>query len=384
MRALFGCIQVRVRIRGADAGVILDAAGRAGVAMRGIALERDGLSAWVAAADLFQLRPALRAIAARARFTGRRGPGVWLALALSRPGFLAGSLVLVAAYAALASRVWWVSVAEGPRVPAAGVLGVVRALGLRPGEPVAAIRPHVIERAVLARFPDLGWVGMAVDGVRVRLIVMVRPAEPLPPPRGAEPLRAMASGIVTHIEVHEGSAAVAVGETVVKGQVLIRPEEAGEPVPPAGVVLGRTFHQVRVFEPFVVAKRRWRPPVTRLTVVRVDGEPLRLGQPPPGSVRQSGRLLWRNPLLPVEVEQDTYARLSQVNVRRSPAATRRAALKVGRALLRSELPRSYRLVEEHVRFVTTRTGVELTVTTDTEQDLALGAASTPKGGRGAR
>lgn len=380
MRTQVRCIEVRVRVRGAEASAVLDAAYRAGVAMRGLAIGPDELAAWVRATDLERLRPVLRALGARARFSARRGLGPWVLAPLGRPVLLLGALILAVGYVLLASRVWWVSVAEGPRVPVAQVLRATRALGLKPGVPKGAIDPLRLERELVARFPAFSWVGVRVDGVRVRLFVMVRAPEPELASASLQPLRAAATGIVTRIEVHQGTAAVAVGDTVVRGQVLIRAERGGEPARAAGVVLGRTFHQVRVFEPFVVQERRPGARVTRVTVVRIDGQPVILGTPPPGSSRLGHRVVWRNPLLPVEIERDTYTRSRRVKIRRTLAQVRWAARRAARARLVAELPRSYRLVDERTRFATTAQGVELTVTTDSEQDLTQGAASTPKRG----
>jgi similar to stage IV sporulation protein len=243
----------RVRIEGAEERLFRRALGH-GVALRRITWRRGALEAEVPLDALPVLEDEARTLGAAMRVLARGGLPVWLAALGRRPVFVAAGLAAAAVYVALSLFVWQVRVVGVEGGEAERVRALAAAMGLRPGA-VRALVPVDEIRQALGRLPGHLYAGVRFYGVDAYIEVAKVPAEAeLPPPAAAGDLVARMAGLVTRVVVFRGRAAVAAGDTVVPGQVLIAGEEgtsepaaeAGQPVvlqPVAadGVVFARVF-----------------------------------------------------------------------------------------------------------------------------------------------
>jgi len=141
-----------------------------------------------------------------------------LAMALSLVVFLSALMML-------AGRAWLVEV----RLTGAEPYNLERALrtaGVRVGMPMRDVDAYSLSQRLMLEAGDLSYVGVRKQGVRL-LIEAVGEAEPPPiyNPDAARDLRATRDGVVEAVTVLAGIAAVKPGDTVVRGQTLIRGEE---------------------------------------------------------------------------------------------------------------------------------------------------------------
>jgi similar to stage IV sporulation protein len=141
-----------------------------------------------------------------------------LAMALSLMIFL-GVLMM------MAGRAWMVEV----RLTGAEPFNLERAMrkaGVQVGMDLTGLDAHTLSQELMASAGDLAYVGVSRQGVRLLIeAVGEDPPPPLYDPAAARDLRAMRDGVVESVTVLAGKAAVKPGDTVRKGQALIRGEE---------------------------------------------------------------------------------------------------------------------------------------------------------------
>ncbi len=142
---------------------------------------------------------------------------------LFRPSLpIAVLFALVLTWAVL-SRLWLIQLPpEAPETLAAELAS----LGVRPGIPLTAIDTHRLEDALYARLGAYAFIGARVDGVRLKITTVKALPEPdLYDPVNARDLVAKEDAIILNIDALAGVAAVKPGDTVKRGQLLIRGEE---------------------------------------------------------------------------------------------------------------------------------------------------------------
>ena len=168
-----------------------------------------------------------------------------------RATMLAGAAVCLLAASAFFSRVWLVDVelAGGREASVAPVERALEEMGVRPGVAKSALDADRLESALAAASPDFSFVGVRIQGVR--LLVEVAPAVAAPEVYqidAGRDLVASHDGVVLSVNVETGVACVEPGDTVARGQVLIRGEERVSKEETRGVaalgsVVARTWHE---------------------------------------------------------------------------------------------------------------------------------------------
>ena len=161
--------------------------------------------------------------------TARRGRCAAERRARSRWTLLAGLAVFVAASWLFLSRVWNIDIefsgsAVG-RGDEAAVRQVLEDMGVRPGIG-RDIDTSLLSSELLARMDGVSFAGTRVEGVRLR----VEAAPEAPPPEvydieASRDLYASRGGIVVSVNAEAGEPCVKPGDTVRRGQLLIRGEE---------------------------------------------------------------------------------------------------------------------------------------------------------------
>lgn len=183
-----------------------------------------------------------------------RGAPPFLLRFRKRYAFLVGLVLAILTVCFLSRFVLVIQVEGNERTPTQTILSILQRQGLRPGAygPSLAIRD--MTNQLLLELEDLSWATVNLHGIRAQVIVR----EATEPPAIVDEtvlgdIVAKVPGIVTKIEPWSGDPAVAVGDTVVPGDVLIRgsvemapPEYSGletrwMPVRAMGKVEGRTW-----------------------------------------------------------------------------------------------------------------------------------------------
>ncbi|MGE5528010.1 MAG: sporulation protein YqfD [Patescibacteria group bacterium] len=336
-----------VLIRGAALERLLNLASANGIYLWDIRRYRpDFMVVSVGPRGFRALRPYLRRTHCRAAIKRRRGlPFLWRRLA-RRPGFLAGFALFAATIGILTGFVWRIEVVGAERLPRAAILRSLRRLGLYEGVWRGRLDKDGIEKRLAIATPDADWLGLEIRG----MVAVVRVVERILPPRqrSGGDLVAARDGLITGMVVYRGTPAVAEGETVHAGQLLVsgvevRADAAGQlaprKVPASARVRARVWDEARSLVPLAF----WRlvPTGRRTSALRLRLGPwqavLGSGRPPyiwfqQSRSRHSLRIGRNTPPL-VELTIDRYREARPVLCRRD----RRAAAALAAAEARARL-----------------------------------------------
>lgn len=140
------------------------------------------------------------------------------------PRLVPGAIALLTALCCLAFSlqfVWRIDI-SGAGAYAGEVRQYLHAQGLRPGRLKSAIQTSQICDDLLYRLPRIAWVRARIQGVTLRIEI----TQGVPMPSGisqtaAGNIVAVCDGVIAHIDVYAGEAAVSAGDTVREGDVLI-------------------------------------------------------------------------------------------------------------------------------------------------------------------
>ena len=209
---------------------------------------------------------------------------------LRRWTLLPGVLLCAALLCLYLQRVWMVDVAFVGERPAgfseADVRAMLAEMGARPGMLARDVDTDEIELALSARSEDFSFVGARVQGVR--LLVEVAPSLEEPEVYALDEARdlvAACDGVIVSVNAQSGVAAVKSGNTVRKGDVLIRGEERVSNEEVRGVAARGE-----------VIARTWAEAEAEASTVRL--ERVYTGRERTGSVLRL--LSWQFPLSPTE------------------------------------------------------------------------------------
>ena len=139
-----------------------------------------------------------------------------------RYALLVGVVLSLTAVCVLSQFVLTVEVEGNERLPSAVILTELRRLGLRPGTYGPGVDEAMVGQQLILRLEGLSWCAVNLRGTVAQ--VLVREAIKAPELLDETILGdvvAKAPGIITHMEVHAGGAAVREGNTVLPGDVLI-------------------------------------------------------------------------------------------------------------------------------------------------------------------
>ncbi len=273
-----------------------------------------------------------------------------------RWGLVAGAIFFVAALYLATSVVWDVRVSGTKHFEKAEILALAEQLGIRPGVWKWKLNLHELEEEFPRRHSGIAWAGLQFHGILLEIEIVEHLPGVIADDRPAD-LVASKDGLIERIVVIEGKAAVKVGDTVSKGDLLIEgivnleegildPEEQtqAQEVRARGEVEARVWYEGR--EPL-----RLKRVSTELTgasrkslYLRWKGKQLRLWGPPRNPYRSARREVritgwrWRNLSFPVEVITLTYLEqlIDQKAISRDEAL--RLARQKARQKLRAQVP----------------------------------------------
>lgn len=181
----------------------------------------------------------------------RRGCDAMLRKLRQRATLLAAMLSCIAALALFFSRIWMIDIEmTGTRAAAtASIEAALQEMGIRPGMAKSSVDAELLGDALSAAAPDFSFIGVQLQGVR--LLVEAAPAVSAPELYeldSGRDLIAQCDGVVESISVLSGAACVQPGDTVIRGQVLIRGDEriakdVSRPIAALGSVVARTWYE---------------------------------------------------------------------------------------------------------------------------------------------
>ena len=222
--------EVRMRIRGLMPEKLIERAREMNVRFLSIEPGDDHvITVEVSAPDAGKLSALCARFSIPCEELSRRGRSALSAAVRRRWTLLIGVLVMLVACHALLGRVWRVDVRfigdSAALGDPAAVSAALREMGVHPGM-ARDIDPKLISEELLSRCEGLSYAGARLQGVRLSIEAAPEAASPeVYDVRVPRDLYADRSGIVVSVNAEAGQPCVKPGDTVRRGQLLIRGEE---------------------------------------------------------------------------------------------------------------------------------------------------------------
>jgi len=313
-----------ISLRGRGVERLLNLAIARGIGFWDLKRQASGAQLSINLSSFKALRPLVRQTRCRLHIVRKAGLPFWKLRLRRRWGLVAGVLIFGAALYFSTAVVWQVRIIGTEHIDEAEVLELAGQLGLRPGVWKRSLDLAGLEEALARRHPDITWASIRLRGT----LALIEIVEQLPEPeieRGPADLVAAKDGLITRVLVLDGEAVVAPGDTVVKGDLLIRgalvvPDHSpGEEQQPEAIpVRARGEVEARVWYEAVAPINRVVPQhidtgaSTKSYLLSWPGKSLRLFGPAESPFDKSRqevvkwRWRWRNLSLPVELVTVVY------------------------------------------------------------------------------
>ena len=173
------------------------------------------------AADFRRLPAVVRGKHCRVRIRRKSGFAEYLKRCLRRPFFWAGAAFAVAALAFSSRFIWNVSILHAGGLDRE-ILRCLASFGLQPGVSIDSIDEDLIQQQVIAALPELSWIGIYLRGSTAEIDYRLRtPAPEVIPLDAPYSVYAAKTGIITKLYAYQGKPAAAVGETVLRGDLIV-------------------------------------------------------------------------------------------------------------------------------------------------------------------
>ncbi|WP_122627045.1 sporulation protein YqfD [Lucifera butyrica] len=171
--------------------------------------------------DFLRIRPLVKRSQTQVRVIHYKGLPFILKRIKHRKALLAGALLFAVILQVLSSYVWFVDISGAHSPLENEIREVLIENGLHPGVNKDKINSKALENTLLLKFPQLAWTGIHFTGTRAFVEVVEKT---MPPAEDKNPSNIIADkdGIVTEIIAISGQPLVKKGDTVKKGDLLIK------------------------------------------------------------------------------------------------------------------------------------------------------------------
>ncbi len=172
-----------------------------------------------------------------------------------RSSFLLGLCLSLSAVTLLSHFILVIDISGNESISTATIRYALEQSGLHIGSYGPQLSVSNLQQQVLTQLEGVSWISINLYGTRAEVTIREAVAPPdIHPTEGLYDIVSTANGIIEEIQVHKGEAKVAVGETVVQGELLISgtvelppPLYSEEPsrwmtVPSSGRIVARTWH----------------------------------------------------------------------------------------------------------------------------------------------
>jgi len=197
------------------------------------------------------IRPVARKAKCRVRLLKKAGLPFLFNKYRRRKAFFAGAALFTALIFILSSFVWSIEITGNKKLQISELEKALARSGVRTGMLKYKVDTDEAVTNMMLDVEELGWISIVVKGTKVKVEVRERSEMPVVIPRHI-PCDVVASkdGMIKRVIAEEGIEAVAVGDTVKQGQVLIsgniplKGDNAGSRLVHAmGTVLARTWYE---------------------------------------------------------------------------------------------------------------------------------------------
>lgn len=249
---------VRIRISGPFPERFINLCLTRGIFLWGISRDNADLAAFIRLPDFLRIRPLVKLSQTRVQVVGYGGLPFTVKRVRRRKMMVVGAVLFFFFLNLLSSYIWFVDVTGQKLLAGDRIKALAAAHGLKPGVRKDRVDTKGLEQDILLGLPEVAWVGVNVTGTRAVIEVVEKT---LPKPEDKSPANVIAAkdGVITEIIAIAGQAAVKKGDTVKKGDLLIKgvppeppPAEDGKPPPitapaapirAAGIVKARVWYE---------------------------------------------------------------------------------------------------------------------------------------------
>ncbi len=386
--------RVYIKVQGEDLTTFINEAIRDGIVFYNGRKLPDSFVAEINTKDFSRLRKAAKQAGIKLSIRAKYGFPFVVLRWQKRKGLLIGLFIIFAALTILSQFVISVSVEGNERIPADQIIAEAEKVGLKKWMLKSQLDLNEMSKQLQDNAPDLVWVTMDERGTNIRIRVVEKTLPKKVIFQGD--LIAAKTGFVEDVIVIQGQAVVKEGQTIRKGQVLIKvtggmteysfdmggkagaKKNAVDAPAAKGFVRGRVWYSSEKKVPH-------KEDITEKTGSSVNGWGIKIkdrvimitNQDSPYSEStketQSYALpVWRNWRFPVEIIKTQYDETQKVHVERTVSEARELAEKLAREELKEKMPPEVKILSDKVRILTSQKGVEtIRVEIETFEELAV-------------
>jgi similar to stage IV sporulation protein len=186
-----------------------------------ISKKNSDLFVWMKVEDFFLIRPIVRKSRTRVTIVSRYGLPFAAKRLKKRKILLIGPVAFFLVLNVLASFVWFVDVTGVKNLSDSQIKAIAFQQGLKPGVLKSNINTKQIENEILINTPEVAWISVNFIGTRA-VIEVVEKTVPKQDDKSPAHIVAGKDGVITEIITLAGQSTLKVGDTVKKGDLLIK------------------------------------------------------------------------------------------------------------------------------------------------------------------
>ncbi len=247
---------VTVRISGRLNEKIINKCIREEVFMWDIKSKDDALTLNIRARDFERLKTA--ADGAKITIVSKKGVPFIVRRFKKRYALTLGVAVFAGLIFLLSSVVWTINIKGCKITDPKSVMKILDENGVRKGCFKGAVDTEKLQNEIMKGLDTISWIGIDLKGTTINIEVKERRETPYMVDDSAYDLVALKDGVISEMRVRNGEKVVSVGDTVVKGQLLVSAlvERDGENILPKpytvhsyGDVIARTWYTFKIKQP---------------------------------------------------------------------------------------------------------------------------------------
>lgn len=228
---------VRVCVKGAMPEKFINLCIAQHIFLWGITKKNEDFYVSMRLPDFFRIRTIARISRVRVFVISHNGLPFLLKKVKRRKMLLVGAIMCFLMLNIMASYIWFVDVTGLKSLQSSRIQEIAYQNGLRPGVLKESVIAKQIEKEILVNVPEIAWVGITFSGTRAVIEVVEKTMQKQEDKAPAN-IIAQKDGVITEYIVLAGQGVVKKGDTVKKGDMLIKgivPEqvmtnELGQPI----------------------------------------------------------------------------------------------------------------------------------------------------------
>ncbi len=182
----------------------------------------DRLTAKTTVSGYKKIRSPAKKSSMRVRISKKFGLPFFINKHIRKTGLIAGFAIMAITLVLLSGRVWIIEVSGNDALSEIEVVSAFEAAGLKIGAEINDLDLVKIKNSAMLSLEDASWAAISIDGCVAK--INIRELEKTPNiemPSGTSNIIARKDGQVEILEAYRGSAAIVLGQTVTKGDLLI-------------------------------------------------------------------------------------------------------------------------------------------------------------------